>query len=401
MLTEKVVVCGFVWMSNHAHMQMVCLDAQSFANFYGRLKKGLTDSLKRLLALMYLELWEDTRCPAVLDVATMIERFVYSYLNPVRAGLCRTIDEYEGCNSWHEFLTAPADVNARIEISLPLIRTRDLCALSDRDPDVEEERGLIDRILSRARRRSSVTLVIEPFRWLKSFGVTSPERVAWVREQIVQGVRKGEAEEAEKRRKAAEAEQARENELHELEAKLLAVAREQLQAEQEGAERAERSELVQQYPGHRAPVRAPAPHHPHTVLDGAPQPHGEPQTAPTAQIRAVGLTAPETPAAPSKSILRRMLEQIPVIPVKPRPEWDRLRGFVVTNEYLPGPREREIVVLASTVGRRVEYLNKRTIFITTCRKCYRMAKEYIKDIPWPAGAFIPPLPMRANALRKT
>jgi hypothetical protein len=320
---------------------------------------------------------------------------VYSYLNPVRAGLCRTIDEYEGCNSWHEFLTAPADVNARIEITLPLIRTRDLCALSDRDPDVEEERGLIDRIISRARRRASVTLVIEPFRWLKSFGVTSPERVAWVREQIVKGVRKGEAEEAEKRRKAAEAEQARETELRELEAKLLAVAREQLQAEQQEAERAERSEQAQRQSAQLASRQL------HGVLNGAPQPHGATQTALTAQSRHAGLTTPETPPAPSKSLLRTMLEQIPVIPVKPRPEWDRLRGFVVTNEYLPGPREREIVVLASTVGRRVEYLDKRTNFITTCRKCYRMAQAYIRDIPWPAGAFIPPLPMRANALRKT
>jgi hypothetical protein len=207
-----------------------------------------------------------------------------------------------------------------------------------------------------------------------------------VREQIIQGVRKGEAEEAEKRRKAAEEQQAHETQLRELEAKVLAVAREQLRAEQEEAQRVQR-----------------APEQPQEITPPAQlAPHQEPSAAQSAIPTQTPSNASESSsaAAPSKSVLMTMLEQIPVVPAKPRPAWERLQGFVVTAEYIPERREREIVVLAATVGRRVRYLRKRKAFCKRCVRCYRMAKAFVRDIPWPAGAFIPPLPMRANNLCK-
>lgn len=93
--TEAIIVCGYVWMSNHVHMQVFSLDCMALTHFHERLKKRLTDFLKRLLDLSQLNLWErNTNIGEVLDLEAAIARVVYTYLNPVRAGLVTSIDDY-------------------------------------------------------------------------------------------------------------------------------------------------------------------------------------------------------------------------------------------------------------------------------------------------------------------
>jgi hypothetical protein len=57
--TEAIIVCSYVWMSNHAHMQVFSLDCEALTHFHERLKKQLTDFLKRLLNLSQLNLWDN------------------------------------------------------------------------------------------------------------------------------------------------------------------------------------------------------------------------------------------------------------------------------------------------------------------------------------------------------
>jgi len=61
--TEQVIVCAFVWMANHPHMQLYSLDASALRGFHGGLKKRITDFLKRLLGRGTLSLWDTGSCP--------------------------------------------------------------------------------------------------------------------------------------------------------------------------------------------------------------------------------------------------------------------------------------------------------------------------------------------------
>ena len=192
--TEQVVVCCYVWMANHPHMQLFSLDSTVLTQFHGRLKKRLSDFLKRLLGLPHLSLWDDrTTLGEVLDLEEAINRIVYSFLNPVRAGLVRSIDEYKGCNTWKEFISAPATLHAVVEKEVPWIFATDIEPLSNRNPSWSEERGVIDDLLQKAAGRQTHTLRIHPFRWLQAFGISDPTQIEAIRARIVARVRQEEA----------------------------------------------------------------------------------------------------------------------------------------------------------------------------------------------------------------
>ena len=67
-----------------------------------------------------------------------MDRIVYTFLNPVRAKLVRSIDEYKVLHTWHEFLSAKACVNACIEKEVPWVLATDIEALSHRNPSGSE-----------------------------------------------------------------------------------------------------------------------------------------------------------------------------------------------------------------------------------------------------------------------
>ena len=192
--SEDVIVCSYVWMSNHVHMQVFSLDCKALINFHGRLKKTLTDFLKRLLTISRLHLWDDdTTLGAVLDLEAAIERVVYTYLNPVRAGIVRSIDDYKGCNTWKEFLSVPPDVNAVVEKEVPWVLATDIEPLSHDNPSLSEERSLIDLIQERTSSRVRQTVRIMPFKWLQVFNVIEPAQIEEIRKRIITRVREEEA----------------------------------------------------------------------------------------------------------------------------------------------------------------------------------------------------------------
>jgi hypothetical protein len=175
-------------------MQLFSLDAGYLTYFHGQLKKRLTDFLKRLLGLSHLRLWDDrTTLGEVLDLDAAIARFVYSFLNPVRAGLVRSIDHYQGCNTWKEFLSAPANLYAVIEKEVPWILATDIEPLSQSNPSCSEERKIIAALKEKASIRRTHTLRIYPFRWLEAFGISDPDEIERVRARIIAQVREEEA----------------------------------------------------------------------------------------------------------------------------------------------------------------------------------------------------------------
>jgi len=60
----KVTICDHVWMANHVHLLVVSGDIAELKNFYGELKKRITDIIKRLLGMEELTLWENKEAPS-------------------------------------------------------------------------------------------------------------------------------------------------------------------------------------------------------------------------------------------------------------------------------------------------------------------------------------------------
>jgi hypothetical protein len=192
--TEQVILCNYVWMANHLHMQIYSLDSSALTEFHGQLKKRLSDFLKRLLGLARLRLWDDrTTLGEVLDLDAAIERIVYSFLNPVRAKLVRSIDDYKGLNTWKEFLSAKADLNTCVEREVPWVLATDIETLAHRNPSWSEERRVIEELEQKASSRQTHTLRIYPFKWLEAFGISDPSEIEKIRSRIVARVRQEEA----------------------------------------------------------------------------------------------------------------------------------------------------------------------------------------------------------------
>jgi hypothetical protein len=186
-------------MGNHPHIQLYSLDAEGLRDFHGGLKKRITDFLKRLLAQPKLSIWDvGDSVSEILDLDAAIERIVYTFLNPVRARQCRSIDTYKGFNSWKEFVSAPADVNACIEQEVPWILTTDIEPLSNENPSLSEERHVVAATKEKASSRATHTLRIYPFKWLEAFNITAPEAIEAIRQRIIRRVREIEAELSEK-----------------------------------------------------------------------------------------------------------------------------------------------------------------------------------------------------------
>ena len=276
--SEQVIVCAFVWMANHPHIQLYSLDATALKAFHGGLKKRITDFMKRLLALSHLSLWnENDSVVEILDLDLAVERMVYTFLNPVRAKQSKTIDSYRGFHTWNEFVTAPPDINACIKREIPWILATDIEPLSEENPSQREEDSIVESLQEQTKRRETHTLSIYPFKWLQAFGITSPKEIEAIRQRIIRRVREGEAEMAE-----------------------------------------------------------------------------------------------DTPVA------------------------QRLQGYVVTEAYIPPPRERRVFAYGSTKEIRQSYIRLFREFQRKCRSCYELLKQGVKNIPWPQECFIPPAPKLCN-----
>jgi hypothetical protein len=191
---QKVTLCNFVEMNNHNHVLAIPKTPKTFPEFYGELKKGVTDSVKSLLGLSHLTLWEDRSSVAVVPkLEDAIGRLVYIFCNPTKAGLVDSIDEFPGLSSWHAFKTCEPSVRATVSISVRSYHKAAIPRLPDGDTLTEEEDK---RLLAQLRSSDEVfehDLVIKPLAWLELFGITDPKKVQAVRARVIRLVYQQEA----------------------------------------------------------------------------------------------------------------------------------------------------------------------------------------------------------------
>lgn len=185
----KIILSHFLWMGNHPHIEAVFKDPEMAKQFYSEVQKKLTDSLKALLGLPHLRLWEGRPVVArVLDLDAAIERIAYLYANPSRAHLVDSIHSYPGCSSWSSFLLATASssiaalgVDASVVSNEFWVPTSKVPLLPSRSLSTNQDVFFTQKLKSLAL---SHNLELLPNAWMKCFGITSPEEVAQVNQRI-------------------------------------------------------------------------------------------------------------------------------------------------------------------------------------------------------------------------
>ena len=95
-----VQVCHFQWMGNHYHL-IVAGQMKYLSPFTGYLQAEIAKSIKRLTRQYQTKVWagrpKETRLCTEEDV---IDKIIYLYANPVRAGLIARALDWPGLSSW-------------------------------------------------------------------------------------------------------------------------------------------------------------------------------------------------------------------------------------------------------------------------------------------------------------
>lgn len=173
---NKVIICHYVWMANHAHILLVAQDPQDCIFFIQEVQKKITDALKRLLGLTRLNLWEGRpNLAEILDLGAAIQKIGYIYSNPAKASLVDSINSFPGVSTWKEFNSSPEALNALTKEDVPRLRLNILKKLPTRSLTGKQDRYITQRFKDHCG--ESQELTIQPNAWMKAFGIIEPSDV--------------------------------------------------------------------------------------------------------------------------------------------------------------------------------------------------------------------------------
>lgn len=197
---SKVLLCHYLWMSNHPHYLVVAQDKQQCTRFYGEIQKQLTEAVKRLTGIEHLNLWKRNGVSVIHygDTEGVIERIAYLYANPARANLVESIDKYPGLSSWKEYQASPDKLDAEQSKLCPWVRAPYLSKLPCRALSPKQDAVFTDKLLSRTQTEHK--LVLKPNAWMVAHGVSESSRVEEINTKIVNRLKAFEHEAREKRR---------------------------------------------------------------------------------------------------------------------------------------------------------------------------------------------------------
>jgi hypothetical protein len=191
---NKITLCHYLWMGNHAHLIAVFHDANQAKKFYMEVKKKVTDYIKRLLEVKHLELWEKKESVIYLaSIADAMEQISYLYLNPSSAGLERSIERYPGLNSFNLFLALKDEkTDSALTKEVPWIRQPSITALPpNRRLSRSEDKEYAENLKNTNKRKYPLTL--KPNAWMKCFSVKDSKDVCEINSEILNEIRRIEA----------------------------------------------------------------------------------------------------------------------------------------------------------------------------------------------------------------
>jgi hypothetical protein len=180
---NKVVICHHMWMGNHAHIGCIPYDVEAFVAFYQELQKKITDSLKQLLGLTHLQIWQGEPVVAIIrDPQAALDKIAYWYANPARANLVDTISDYPGTSSWKDFQQCTSSVDAVVTREVPWIRLLAISKLPSPKLTERQDSFITEKLKTTATKTHTLTL--RPNAWMELFGITEPEEVVKWNERV-------------------------------------------------------------------------------------------------------------------------------------------------------------------------------------------------------------------------
>lgn len=194
----KVILCDYLWMGNHVHMIFVSLDAEACNRFYQEVQKKVTESMKRLIGIPRLLLWEgDAMLAEVADLKAAIRAKAYLFANPAKADLVDSVSDYPGESSWEAFISCTSEISASVSRMVPWIHYNQILRAPGRSLTERQDRFLCNRILSQSKDMEKLELF--PNAWMKVFGIEDHSQVARVNQMIRKRLDMFEEEAREKR----------------------------------------------------------------------------------------------------------------------------------------------------------------------------------------------------------
>ncbi len=195
---DKVVLCHDIWEGSHPHLIIVAKDKAQCVNFYSEIQKKITDSLKRLLGLNYLNIWEGRPHVALIaDLDKAIEQIAYLYSNPAQDNLVESIDSFPGYSSWRGFKNSINNLEAETKETVPWIRLPTIPKAPSNVLTFDQDRALV-RLIRKANKKTH-TLRRNPNLWMKCFGVEDSNDVEEINQRILEQIQLNEEDARQKR----------------------------------------------------------------------------------------------------------------------------------------------------------------------------------------------------------
>ena len=166
-----VQICHFLWMSNHYHM-IVAGRAKFLSNFICQMQSEIAKAVIKFFPNYKGKVWENRfKEQRLCTPEDVMDKIVYTYANPVKAGLVKSAADWTGCSSYKMFLTDSNKLAARWT---PSRKLKQLPPKLNR----HKELSLLKEL--RSLPHSDYELVIQPYVWKKCF----EESKSWNDEEI-------------------------------------------------------------------------------------------------------------------------------------------------------------------------------------------------------------------------
>ncbi|MCC6932020.1 MAG: transposase [Deltaproteobacteria bacterium] len=155
-------ICGYTFMANHLHMMLRVTMPDLLADFMRYLKSESASAINRLLGRKQHTVWsEGYDSPIMLTPDMVTEKLAYIYLNPAKARLVNSIDDYPGLSSWK----AVTEQETRKDVLW--IKNSTITKLNKLEMNFSEQTEALQAL---KRKNSKMhELIITPNSWMKSF----------------------------------------------------------------------------------------------------------------------------------------------------------------------------------------------------------------------------------------
>lgn len=191
-LYPGVTLCHYIVMGNHYHFVVVLeSSAEQMKNFFGYLDGELASLFNRLQGIAHRKFWASRYdAKVVLTPRDVIQKIIYSYLNPQKHNLVDQIIHWPGACSFKQFIDEKPRYYKWISSSL----VERLPRGNFSDALLKQSHLLIEQS-TRAPRE----VKLEPYAWTKCFRESKKWSCEKIREEILEGISQGEKKYREKR----------------------------------------------------------------------------------------------------------------------------------------------------------------------------------------------------------